>query len=299
MSHDTKTAQALPEESHTGKSGFRKKLEQGKFVFTVEAHLPKGTDLTEVMQNAKLLRGAVDAYNIPDNTRSVMKIGGIGVCRLLLEEGFEPIWQVACKDRNQLALQSDLLSGWVLGIRNVLALTGDPPQVGDHPNAKKVFEFESVKLIKLIHNLNAGFDEVGNRLKGSTNYFVGATFNPNYSNQDRAIRKAGAGAKFFQSQLVFDPQKFVEESAKIRGTGAKILAGIIPLQSAKMAHFVAEKVPGVKVPEEIIREIESSHNQEKTGIEIARRTISEIRKHCDGIHVMPLKRQELVLELVD
>jgi len=299
MTAKNNTAGPVQHSMPTAKSSFQKKLERGKFVFTVETHLPKGTDLSEVMANAKLLEGSVDAYNIPDNTRSVMKIGGIGVCRLLLEEGFEPIWQVACKDRNQLALQSDLLSGWVLGIRNVLALTGDPPQVGDHPNAKKVFEFESVKLIKLIHNLNAGFDEAGNTLKGSTNYFVGATFNPNYSNQDRAIRKAEAGARFFQSQLVFDSAKFIEESAKIRQTGAKILAGIIPIQSAKMAHFLAKKVPGVRVPDSLVKEIGASDNPEKTGIEIARRTIGEIRKHCDGIHVMPLKRQELVLELVD
>ncbi len=277
---------------------FREKLESGKFVYTAEITSPKGIDLSYTLEKAELLSEKIDAFNLTDNARAIMKISSIGACKILQEKGFETIFQISGKDRNSIAIQSDLLAASAQGLHNCIAITGDPPQLGDHPNAKKVFELDSIHILKAINSLNNGFDLAEKPLNGKTNFFAGATFNPSNPNIPRTEKKAEAGAKFFQTQMVFDSKKFIEYLEKIKHLNAKILEGIMPLNSYKMAEFLNSKISGIKVPEHILKEIKDSQNPKKTGIEIAKQTIDEIKKHCDGIHFMPLKHEDSIMEIL-
>lgn len=278
---------------------FKEKLESGKFVHTLEITTPKGVDMSYAFEKCEILREKMDAINVTDSSRSVMKIGSIGAAKLLQDKGFETICQISGKDRNIIAIQSDLLSAYALGIKNILALTGDPPILGDHPNAKKVFELDSTGILKTINTLNEGHDLAGNQLFGKTDFFAGATFNPNFFSIEKTVKKIDAGAKFFQTQLVFESKKFIATAEKLKQYNVKILAGIMPLNSIKMAQFIKTKLSGISVPDSILKEFETSNNPQKTGIEIAKRTIAEVKKHCAGIHFMPLKHEEVILEIIE
>ena len=281
-------------------------LEAGKFVVTAEVGPLKGTDTTEIKEVGKLLRGRVDATNVTDQQSSVMRLGSLATCHLLKEEGLDPIFQMTCRDRNRLALQSDLLSAWALGVENVLAITGDLPALGDHPQAKPVYDLDSVQLLWVIGRLNEGYDMVGNELNGKPNFFPGAVVNPGADTEAafelqliKMEKKIEAGAKFFQTQAVYDPDAFAKFMKRAEGFNIPILAGIIPLRSVGMARFMNKNVAGVFVPEELINKMAEAEDKAQTGIEIAANLIKELKDMCHGVHIMAIgweKKVPAVLE---
>jgi len=283
--------------------GLAEALKNGKFVVTAEVAPPKGVDVQEMLENAELLKGKVDAVNITDQQSSVMRLGSLVSCYLIKQKGLDPVFQVTCRDRNRLALQSDLLSAYALGITNVLCLTGDYVSLGDHPNAKPVFDLDSVSLLKVAKTLEEGYDLAGKPLKGTPKFLLGAVVNPGAEPLEPQIikmeKKVKAGAQFFQTQGVFEPakfEKFVKASAYLR---VSVLAGIIPLRSVAMARFMNKAVAGVHVPEEIIEELDRATDKPKKSIEIAGRLIRELKGMCQGVHIMAIgweKRVPAILE---
>jgi 5,10-methylenetetrahydrofolate reductase len=274
---------------------FREALAAGKFVVTAEVAPPKGTDIGEIIEVAGLLKGRVDAANVTDQQSSVMRLGSMAVCHILKDEGLEPVFQLTCRDRNRLALQSDLLSAHVLGIENVLALTGDLPELGDHPEAKPVYDLDSVQLLQVISRLNNGCDMAGNELKGKAALFPGAVVNPgadteaSYEMQILKLeRKIAAGARFIQTQAVYDAKILAAFMERVTGYGVPVLAGIIPLKSAGMARFMNKNIAGVNVPEELIEKIARAEDRVETGIEIAADLIRQFRGLCQGVHLMAI-----------
>ena len=281
-------------------------LEAGKFIITAEVGPLKGTDTTEINEMAQLLRGRVDAANVTDQQSSVMRLGSLATCHLLKEEGLDPVFQVTCRDRNRLALQSDLLSAWVLGIENVLAITGDLPALGDHPQAKPVYDLDSVQLLWTIQKLNEGYDMVGNELKGKPDFFPGAVVNPGADTEAafelqliKMEKKIGVGAKFFQTQAIFNVDTFAKFMKRVEGFNIPILAGIIPLKSAGMARFMNKNVAGVSVPEELIDQMAKTEDKVQTGIEIAANIIKELKGMCHGVHIMPIGWEKKVPAMLD
>ncbi len=284
---------------------FCEKIKAGKFVITSEIGPPKGIDVKEDLENADLLKDRVDAINVTDLQSSVMRIGSLAVSRLLKERGIEPIFQLTCRDRNRLALQSDLLSASALGIENVLLLTGDYPTLGDHPEAKPVFDIGSVQLIEVARTLEEGRDMKGNPLKGAPKFCIGAVVNPGSDPLEPEVIKMGlkveAGAQFFQTQAVYDIgqfRKFLDEVKK-NDINTVILAGIVLLKSAGMARFMNKNVAGVFVPDNLIKEMEEAKDKSAKSVEIAARLIKELKPICQGIHIMPIgwdKKVPLVLD---
>ena len=281
-------------------------FEAGKFVVTAEVGPLKGTDTTEIEEVAELLRGKVDATNVTDQQSSVMRLGSLAACHLLKERGLDPVFQITCRDRNRLALQSDLLSAYVLGIDNVLAITGDLPLLGDHPQAKPVYDLDSVQLLWVIKRLNEGYDMVGNELKGKPNFFPGAVVNPGADTRAalelqlvKMEKKIEAGARFFQTQAVYDPDAFAKFMKRAEGFNIPVLAGIIPLKSAGMARFMNKNVAGVFVPEELIEKMAEAEDKAQTGIEIAADIIKELKDMCQGVHVMAIGWEKKVPAVLD
>lgn len=285
---------------------FKEKIQSGKFLVTSEIGPPKGIEMKTILEDAQLIRGRVDAINVTDLQSSVMRLGSLAVCTLLKQKGFEPIFQVTCRDRNRLALQSDILSAASLGIENLLILTGDHPTLGDHPEAKPVFDLDSVQLLQVVKRLQEGFDMKGNKLEGSPPKFcVGAVVNPGADPIEPQIikmeKKIEAGAEFFQTQAVYDIEVFEDFLNKIKRLKTTILAGIVLLKSAGMARYMNENVAGVNVGQNLIDEINSVSKEDrvKKSIEIAARLIKELKPMCQGIHIMPIgwdKKVPLVLD---
>jgi 5,10-methylenetetrahydrofolate reductase len=286
--------------------GFREALHSNKFLVTAEIGPIKGVDVQEIMEDAELIKEKVDAINVTDLQSSVMRLGSMAVCHLFTERAIDPIFQLTCRDRNRLALQSDLLSAWVLGIRNVLALSGDHPTLGDHPEAMPVFDLDSVSLLRVIGRLNEGFDMAGNQLKGAPDFFPGAVVNPGADTEAafemqiiKMEKKIEAGAKFFQTQGIFDLGLFERFMKRVEGFKIPVLGGIILLKSAGMARFMNKNVAGVFVPEPLIKEMEETKDKVKTSIEIASRLITGMKDLCQGVHIMAIgweKRIPLVLD---
>ena len=281
-------------------------LEAGKFIITAEVGPLKGTDTTEITEVAQLLQGRVDAANVTDQQSSVMRLGSLATCHLLKKEGLDPVFQVTCRDRNRLALQSDLLSAWVLGIENVLAITGDLPTLGDHPQAKPVYDVDSVQLLWIIKRLNEGYDMVGNELKGKPDFFPGAVVNPGADTEAafelqlmKMEKKIEFGAKFFQTQAIFNVDTFAKFMKRVEGFNIPVLAGIIPLKSAGMARFMNKNVAGVSVPEELIDLMSKTEDKVRTGIEIAASLIKELKGMCQGVHIMPIGWEKKVPAILD
>jgi len=281
-------------------------LEAGKFVITAEVGPLKGTDTTEIEEVAEILKGKVTAANVTDQQSSVMRLGSLTVAHLLAERGLEPIFQMTCRDRNRIALQSDLLGAWVMGIKNVLAITGDLPALGDHPQAKPVFDLDSVQLLWTISRLNAGYDIVGNELKGKPDFFPGAVVKVE-SDTEAAMelqlvkmeKKIKAGARFFQTQAVYDVEHFARFMKRVEGLGVPVLAGVIPLKSAGMARFMNKNVSGVFVPEELIARMAEAEDRAATGIEIAANLIKDLKDLCQGVHIMAIGWEKRVPQILD
>jgi len=270
-----------------------------KFVITSEIGPPKGWQVQHLIEEVKkYLKDKVDAINVTDNQSSVMRFGSLGMCILLKQNGFEPIYQVTCRDRNRIALQSDILTAAAFGIENLLLLTGDHTVLGDHKDAKPVFDLDSVSLIYTVKRLMEGYDLAGNKLEGEPPSFcIGAVVSPEAEPLELHLfkmeKKILAGAEFFQTQLVFNPEKFIKFIDIVRKNFGKIpiLAGITILKSVAMAKYMNENVAGVNVPEHLIEELKRDDKKTKsgqTGIEISAKIIKEIKNYCEGIHIMPL-----------
>jgi len=286
--------------------GFSEILNSKKFVVTAEIGPIKGIDTQEIIEDAELIKERVDAVNVTDLQSSVMRLGSMAVCHLLTDHAIDPIFQLTCRDRNRLALQSDLLSAWVLSIRNVLALTGDHPTLGDHPEAMPVFDLDSVSLLRAIGRLNEGFDMAGNQLKGAPHFFPGAVVNPGADTEAafemqiiKMEKKIEAGAKFFQTQGIFDLDLFERFMKRVEGFKIPVLGGIILLKSAGMARFMNKNVAGVFVPDRLIREMEETKDKVRTSVRIAASLINGLKDLCQGVHIMAIgweKKIPLVLD---
>lgn len=285
----------------------RPQLQAGKFIVTAEIGPPKGTNIGPALHEAdEYYTGRVDGVNVTDIQAAAMRLGSMVTCHLLKDHGLEPIMQMVTRDRNRLALQSDLLSAWVLGIENVLCLTGDYPTLGDHPGAKPVFDLDSVQLLQVAKGLNEGHDMMGNELDGKPDFCLGAVVTPGGSLQAMQImkleKKVEAGAEFIQTQAVYDTNQFAEFMQKIQHINVPILAGIVLLKSAGMARYMNKNVAGVFVPDGLISRMAEAgakdkeaknaglkaDNQVKTSIEIAAQIICDLKPLCRGIHLMPL-----------
>jgi methylenetetrahydrofolate reductase (NADPH) len=283
---------------------FKEKIQAGKFLVTSEIGPPKGIETAHLLEDAELIRGRVDAINVTDLQSSVMRLGSLAVCSLLKQKGFEPVLQVTCRDRNRLALQSDLLSAAALGLENVLILTGDHTTMGDHPDAKPVFDLDSVQLLKVARTLESGTDMRGNKLQGvSPKFCLGAVVNPGADPIEPQIlkmeKKIAAGAEFFQTQAVYDIKTFENFLDKTKHLKTTVLAGIVLLKSAGMARFMNKNVAGVSVPDEFIKEMEEAKDKTAKSVEIAARLIKELKPMCQGIHIMPIGWDKVVPKVLE
>jgi methylenetetrahydrofolate reductase (NADPH) len=286
---------------------FREALKSGKFVITSEVGPPKGTNLEETVHHIDLLKDKVDALNITDNQSSVMRYPSVGGCLLVKERGGEPILQMTCRDRNRLALQADLLFAYSRGIRNVLCLTGDSIPVGDHVEAKGVFDLDSVQLLRTVRTMEEGKDLGGNDLRGAVEFCAGAIVTPEANPIEPQLRKfkkkVVAGAEFFQTQAVYDIDNFKKFMEYAHQFEVKILAGIVLLVSARMAGYMNDNVPGIFVPQELIDELASAEKGKalQKGIEIAGRMIKTLKDEsiCDGVHIMAIGKEGVVPEILE
>ena len=283
---------------------FKEKVRGGGFVVTSEIGPPKGIETAKLLEGAELVRGRVDAINVTDLQSSVMRLGSLAVCSLLKQKGFDPVFQATCRDRNRLALQSDILSAAALGIENILALTGDYPTRGDHPEAKPVFDLDSVQLLEVIRALRQGADMKGNKLEGRPPEFcAGAVVNPGADPIEPQIikmeQKIAAGAEFFQTQAVFDIQTFENFLNRTKHLTTPVFAGIVLLKSAGMARFMNKNVAGVFVPDGLIKEMEAAKDKAAQSVEIASRLIKQLKPMCRGIHVMPIGWDSAVPKVLD
>lgn len=277
----------------------------GEFLVTAEVMPPKGSSPAHMISMANLLKDWVHAVNVTDGSRAVLRMSSLAASAILLQNGIEPIYQLACRDRNAIALQADLMGAHALGIRNVLALTGDPVKAGDHPNARPVFDLESVRLLQLIEKLNKGLDFNENPLTDSpTDLFAGAAVDPQCPSwsglQRRFERKLAAGAQFFQSQLIADfdrLEKFMNNVAA--GCNKPILAGIFLLKSAKNARFINKNVPGVQIPQALIDRLERADDPLLEGMRIAAEQVQIARQLCQGVHMMAVRREDLIPQILE
>ncbi len=287
-------------------SKLKQAFESGKFVVTAEAGPLKGTDITELEEIAKILKDKVDAVNVTDQQSSVMRLGSLAVSHLLCGWGIDPIYQVTCRDRNRIGLQSDLLSAAVLGIQNVMSLTGDLPAAGDHPQAKPVYDLDSVSLLSVIQALNEGKDMMGNELKGKTDFFAGAVVNPGADTEAsyelqilKMEKKIAAGAKFFQTQAIYDAILFEKFMKRVEQYKVPVLAGVIPLKSAGMARFMNKNVAGVSVPQSMIDKISKAEDKTSTGIEMCADLIKQLKGLCRGVHIMAIGWEKKVPQIIE
>jgi len=283
---------------------FKEKIQTGKFLVTSEIGPPKGIETKQILEDAELIRNRVDAINVTDLQSSVMRLGSLAVCVLLKQNGFVPVYQITCRDRNRLALQSDILSAAALGIQNLLILTGDHPNAGDHPEAKAVFDLDSVQLLEVVRKLEGGFDMNGNKLTGrAPNFCMGAVVNPGSDPIEPQIitmeKKIASGAQFFQTQAIYDVRSFERFLAKTKHLKTTLLAGIVLLKSAGMARYMNKNVAGVSVPEALIKEMEQAQDKVATSVDIACRLIKELKPMCQGIHIMPIGWDKVVPRVLD
>jgi methylenetetrahydrofolate reductase (NADPH) len=283
----------------------REALESGRFAVTTEVGPLKGTDTAEIMEVAELLHGKVEGVNVTDQQSAVMRLGSLATCALLVNKGLDPVFQMTCRDRNRIALQSDLLSAHVLGIKNVLAISGDFPSLGDHIDAKAVYDLDSEQLIWTINQMNNGHDLSGNELQGKTDFFAGAVVKP-VSDTETSFelqlammeKKISVGARFFQTQAVYEAdafEKFMKRAAQFK---VPVLVGIIPLKSVGMARYMNKNVSGVFVPDQLIDEMGKAEDKTAKGLEIAARLINDLKGLCQGVHIMAIGWEKKVPEIL-
>ena len=281
----------------------KQSLASKKFTITAEICPPKGTDTVDFIKKARLLKDKIAAANVTDNQRAVMRLSSLACSVILIREGIDPVFQMTCRDRNRIAIQSDIMGAWALGIKNILALSGDHVSFGDHRDAKAVFDLDSVQLVQVIKKLNNGTNMKDTPLKGGTDFFIGAVVAPEADPWEPEMikfeKKIEAGARFFQTQAIYDMEKFHKFYEYAKKNDVKILGGILLLKSAKMAHFLNDNVPGVTVPKHFIDELEKSKDQLEKGIEIAAKQIKELKGFCDGAHIMAIGQEESVVNIIE
>ena len=287
--------------------GLKEALSSGKFAVSCEFGPVKGTDTHEIKENIEILKSKVDAANVTDQQSSVMRLSGLVTAALCVQGGLEPIFQMTCRDRNRIALQSDLLGAWVMGIKNVLALTGDLPSLGDHPMAKPVFDLDSVTLLQTITALNGGKDLSGNELKGAPAFFPGAVVKVENNTEAsfelqiaKMKKKVAAGAKFFQTQACYDPKSFEKLMRRVDKFGVPVMIGVIPLKNAGSAKYMNANVAGIHVPDELIDIMAkaSKEDREKVGIQMAADLIKKMKPMCQGVHIMAVAWEKKVPEIM-
>ena len=266
---------------------------------------PRGADPSHMLAMAAHLQGRVHALNVTDGSRAVMRMSSVAACRLLLEAGAEPVLQLACRDRNRIALQADLLGAHALGIRNLLCLTGDPVRTGDQPEVRPVNELESVKLLQQVEALNQGEDPVkGSLPDGATALFAGCAADPHSRSwsglQRRLQRKAVAGARFVQTQMVMDPQVLERFQQELAGPlQLPVLAGVFLLKSAKNARFINRVVPGACIPDHLIERLEDASDPAMEGVAIAAEQVRQYLGIVQGVHLMAIKAEERIPLILD
>lgn len=286
-------------------SSLKKALEKGEFAVTGEIGPPKGTDISGCLDEADTIKDKVTAVNVTDLQSAVMRVGSLAVCAKLIEKGIEPVYQLTCRDRNRLALQSDVLSAWCLGIENILCLTGDHPFLGDHAEAKPVYDLDSVQLIKAVSGMNEGRDMGGHELEGKTDLYIGAVVTPSSDPVEPQVikmkKKIEAGAMFFQTQAVYDSDEFEAFLDKTKDFNVPVIAGLVLLKSAGMAKYMNKNVAGVNVPEKLIEEMANTakEDRKKKSAEIAADIITRIKPMCQGVHIMALGWEGLIPEIID
>ncbi|MCB4792805.1 MAG: methylenetetrahydrofolate reductase [Elusimicrobia bacterium] len=278
------------------------KLKSNEFIITAELFPPKGVDVEDLLRRADLIGSLVDGINVTDNQRASMRLGSLATCRLLKEKGYEPILQMACRDRNRIALQSDLLSAYVLGIENVLIISGDHNSIGEYKDAKPVYDLDSTQLLKAARTLESGVDMAGKKLKGSPRFCLGAVVNPTADPIELQImmmeKKINAGAVFFQTQPVYDIEQYKIFLEKTKHLNTKIMPGVILLKSAQFIKIMAG-LPGVNIPKAAVERIEKAKDPLKEGINICAEMIRELRKCADGVHIMAIGLEEYIPEILE
>ncbi len=281
-------------------------FDNGQFVVTAEVGPPKGIHADHLVEEAKTYLSGITAVNVTDNQSSVMRMGSLPACVALKKAGQTPILQLTCRDRNRIALQSELLGAAMLGIDNILCLTGDHTKMGDHPQAKPVFDLDSVSLLHTVCQLEKGVDLAGNELVGEAPKFAkGAVVSPCSESVDAQLakmeRKVMAGAEYFQTQAVYEPEKFIEFMEKAKQFGKPVQLGIVIPKSAGMAKFMNNNVAGIHIPQDMIDELAADKEKAKagiTGVEIAARIIKACKPYCQGVHIMALGWESKVPELL-
>ena len=292
------------------KSNIERLLEKGVFVVTSECGPPRGSDPEVIRKKGSLLKGVVDAVNVTDNQTSIVRMSSLSSCLILKEMGFDPIWQVVCRDRNRIAIQSDVLGAAALGINNILCLSGDHQSFGDHPKAKNVYDLDSIQLIHTVKTLrDDGKFLGGDEVKGKPSLFIGAAENPfGDPFEIRAMRlgkKVKVGCDFIQTQGIYNLEKFAKWMEMVRDRGlhekCAILAGVIPLKSAGMASYMKKSVPGMDVPDALIERLKGvpKEKQSEEGIKICVEMIQQIKeiKGVRGVHIMAIEWEQKVAEI--
>ena len=282
---------------------FAETLDSGKFVVTTELTPPKGTDARDLVRKAESLRPWVDAFNLTDSAGGIMTMAPIAPAKMLRDLDLEPIMQMTASARNRMAIQSDMLAAGALGVRTMLFMGGDPPGTGDHPDAKPVFDLDAITLLNTAATLSGGKDLVGNALKGAPSLLPGAVANPGSSDLDRELKrmqeKVDAGAKFFQTQAVYDVASFEQFMAGgAKAMGVPVIAGYIVLKSGDMARRLNATLPGVHVPELLIEELDAASDKAATSMEIAGRTIAQLMEQAHGVHIMAIGWENRIPELL-
>ncbi len=285
-------------------------LESGKFAVTAELGPPKGTNQAAVQKKAEVLRGACDAINITDNQTAIVRMSSLACCILLKQMGLEPVMQMVCRDRNRIAMQSDILGAVGFGIKNILALSGDHQKFGNHPMAKNVYDIDSIQLVQTLAKMR---DEKkfqsGDTFTGEAPLFIGAAENP-YGDpvEYRVIRlgkKAKAGASFIQTQAIFNVEKFAawmeQVTARELDKQVHILAGVIPMKSAGMARYMRDGVSGLEVPNELVTRMENAQDPKEEGVKICLEIIEQVKQipGVHGIHIMAVGWEEMVRAIVE
>lgn len=300
---------------HAG-SHLERVLAAGHFAVTVEVGPPRGPDPEPIRRKADLLRAVADAYNVTDNQTAVVRMSSIAGAKILLDAGLEPVMQMTCRDRNRIAIQSDLLGAWALGVRNCLSISGDHQKTSaggrlkGHPGCKNVFDLDSIQLVSVLKGLrDDGVQEGGDSIKPAAAFFIGAAWTPLAPPEDfrliRLAKKIQAGADFIQTQAVYDVSRFAEAVGKAREKGltedAAILAGVIVPRSARMLEYINANVPGVEVPEGLIRRMKSASNARAEGIKISVELIEALRGigGVRGVHVQAIESEELLPEVME
>jgi len=284
---------------------FKEKLESGRFVIVAELQPPKGIDLSEIYENVQHLKGRVDALNIPDLQNEIMRLGSLALCVLLKGKGMEVIFNLSCSNRNRLALQSELLNASALGLENVIILQGDNPSIGDHFEAKPVFDLDVMGLLGAVKRLQEGYDLMGNDLKGKPKFFVGTEVNASLKGHvlDLEImdmeKKIRLGAEFFLTKSIFDISLLENFIKKVSHFKVPIIAGITLLKSVGMARYMNKHIEGTFIPESLIERLMRAPDKQKACIEIAGDLIKEVKPLCQGIQIIPIGWENLIPPLLD